>query len=160
VEIVILILLVIIIAVAVIYYYRIQAEYQAIEEARKAYLAYLSKLKQSPTNADIKQHTLALGRYYSNLTRDNKGNTLFDEVAVMNDINAACAAANVTPALNSTAAMYGRNNTHPANVTPGLNSTVPTSVESRLRTLDDLKNKGLINTAEYDKRRSEIMSSI
>ncbi len=139
-EIVIFLLLVVIFAGSVMYYYanKAQAEIQAIEKARQAYLAYLSKLKQSPTNPDIKQHTLALGRYYSDLTRDNQGHTIFDEIALMNDINAACAAANVTPALNSTAIMYGRTNTHPANVTHALNSTVHTSVESRLRTLDDL----------------------
>jgi hypothetical protein len=112
---------------------------KARREAGIAYIDSLEELKQSPTDANLKQETLALGRRYSNLTRNNMGNTIFDEVALMNDINAACAAANVTPELNS---------------------TVPTSVESRLRTLDELKDKGLINTAEYDKRRSEIMSSI
>ncbi len=133
------ILVIIVVVIVGVFIYVGNLNAQAKEKARQTYLESLSKLKKSPTNADLKQHTLALGRYYSNLTRDNKGNTLFDEVALMNDINAACAAANVTPTLNPTS----------------LNS-----VESRLRTLDDLKDKGLINTAEYDKRRSEIMSSI
>lgn len=112
------------------------------EAAKKAYLLSLSELKQDPTNADVKQHTLALGRHYSNLTRDKKGNTLFDEVALMNDINAACAAAIITTNASVVATQ------------PDL------SIETRLRTLGDLKQKGLIDTVEYDKRREEILSSI
>ena len=61
--------------------------------ARARYLASLEALKAKPTDANLKQETLALGRAYSSLTRDQKGQTLFDEVALMNDINAACAAA-------------------------------------------------------------------
>ena len=113
----------------------------AINAAKKAYLHSLAELKRAPTNPEIKQHTLALGRTYSNLTRDKKGNTLFDEVALMNDINAACAAAAV---ISSTAN------------TPSLIVTA----EDRLRTLADLKAKGLIDEAEFSKRRSEILSSI
>jgi hypothetical protein len=114
---------------------------KAIEAAKKAYLQSLSELKGAPTNADLKQRTLALGRTYSNLTRDKKGNTLFDEVALMNDINAACAAAAVT---------------QPAAHAP---SAGPTA-EDRLRTLGNLRTKGLIDEAEFVKRRSEILSSI
>ena len=46
--------------------------------------------------------TLSLGRAYSNPTRDKKGVSLFDEVALSNDIGAACAAAAAAhmPALN------------------------------------------------------------
>jgi hypothetical protein len=57
----------------------------------------------------------------------------------MNDINAACAAASV--------------------VAPAPENSKP-SVETRLRTLADLKNKGLIDSAEYTKRRSDILGSI
>lgn len=113
----------------------------ALEAAKTSYLQSLSELKSSPTNADLKQRTLALGRAYSNLTRDKKGNTVFDEVALMNDINAACAAAHVA--------------TNASFATPSA-----TSAEERLRTLADLKAKGLIDDAEFGKRRSEILSSI
>jgi hypothetical protein len=115
-----------------------------LEAARQTYLKSLSELKQSPTDADVKQRALALGRAYSNLTRDKKGNTVFDEVALMNDINAACAAATATrpPSASSAPVAAGE------------------SVEERLRTLSSLKEKGLIETSEYDKRRTEILSSI
>lgn len=112
---------------------------RVIEEARKAYLASLADLKARPTDADLKQRTLALGRDYSNLTRDNQGNTVFDEVALMNDINAACAAA-----------------TGHANLAP----TSSASAEDRLTILNNLRAKGLVDDAEYVKRRNEILDSI
>jgi hypothetical protein len=56
------------------HWFRVQQE-RAITAARDNYLASLSKLKRTPTDADLKQRTLALGRVYSNLTRAQKGNT-------------------------------------------------------------------------------------
>jgi hypothetical protein len=47
------------------------------DAARKRYRDALNRLKENPTNADLKRQTLALGRAYSNLTRDKKGNALF-----------------------------------------------------------------------------------
>ena len=115
---------------------------QALEEARQSYVQSLTDLKQLPRNADLKQRSLALGRAYSNLTRDKKGQTVFDEVALMNDINAACAdaAAILNPDITA--------------------QPVAESVEARLRTLLALKERGLIQPAEYDKRRAEILASI
>src|SRR5215207_1901244 len=69
------------------------ARMKRLIEAKRAYQDSLSHLKEKPTDADLKQQTLALGRHYSNLTRDQKGITVFDEVALSNDINAACAGA-------------------------------------------------------------------
>ncbi len=119
-----------------------QAKAKALEAAKQAYLKALSTLKSDPTNADRKQRTLALGRAYSNLTRDKKGNTVFDEVALMNDINAACAAASVSPERQLAVA------------------APPKSIEERLSTLGQLKDKGLIEHSEYEKRRAEILGSI
>ncbi|WP_295977654.1 SHOCT domain-containing protein [uncultured Variovorax sp.] len=59
----------------------------------------------------------------------------------MNDINAACAAAG-TAAPQSSHASAGA------------------SIEARLRTLADLREKGLVAPAEYESRRNEILSSI
>ena len=118
------------------------AQAKAKEAARQAYLEALSALKSDPHDADHKQRTLALGRAYSNLTRDKKGNTLFDEVALMNDINAACAAAG--------------SNLKPQPVA----STSENTIGERLSTLSQLKDKGLIEHSEYEKRRAEILQSI
>lgn len=122
--------------------YGVMALTKALEAAKQAYLEALSILKSDPTNADHKQRTLALGRAYSNLTRDKKGNTIFDEVALMNDINAACAAASVSPERQLTVAAQTK------------------SIEERLNTLGQLRDKGLIEHSEYDKRRAEILGSI
>lgn len=59
--------------------------------AKKAYLEALSELKRAPANTDLRLRALALGRAYSRLTRDKKGRAAFDEIALMKDINAACA---------------------------------------------------------------------
>lgn len=114
------------------------------EAAKQRYLQSLADLKQSPTDADLKQHALALGRAYSNLTRDKKGVALFDEVALMNDINAACAGAT----------KHWGSDAQPSPSSSG------ESIEARLRTLTTLKEKGLIESVEYDKRRAEILGSI
>jgi len=119
------------------------AEAKALAAAKELYLESLAKLKLAPTDADLKQRTLALGRAYSNLTRDKKGNTLFDEVALMNDINAACAAASVSQLAVASSSMSPKQN-----------------IEERLKTLSGLKEKGLIERSEYEKRRSEILGSI
>lgn len=138
---VVLIAIVVIVGFAI---YSANQKAKELEAARQRYLHSLSELKNSPTDADIKQRTLALGRAYSNLTRDKKGNTVFDEVALMNDINAACAAATATWRSEQTSAV----------------PSTSESLETRLRTLSGLKDKGLIDTSEYEKRKAEILSSI
>ncbi|ALS59092.1 SHOCT domain-containing protein [Pandoraea norimbergensis] len=128
------------VAWAIIYQKKLQRQR---EEARQRYAASLDALKKDPTNADLKQTTLALGREYSNLTRDKKGNTLFDEVALMNDINAACAGA-----------------THPGAASAAAPVPAQASVEDRILKLKDLLDKGLITEGDFEKRRGEILASI
>ncbi|GGP27940.1 SHOCT domain-containing protein [Silvimonas amylolytica] len=108
------------------------------EAARVAYVNSLEQLKSSPTDADLKQTTLALGRIYSNLTRDKKGQTIFDEIALMNDIGAACAAASS------------------ADRTPNIS----TSAEERLGKLVALREAGLINETEFSEKKKEILNSL
>ena len=103
-----------------------------LAQAEKEYRESLAKLKANPTNADLKQKTLEFGRKYSNLTREKKGVTIYDEIALMNDINAACAGT----------------------------TTQTVTLESRLEQLENLKLKALISEAEYDSRREQILSEI
>ncbi len=75
---------------------RMQAEQRVAEEknlqdARIRYEKALSNLKANPSNADLREETLELGRRFSFLTRQGQGLTVFDEVALMNDINATSA---------------------------------------------------------------------
>lgn len=113
----------------------------ALAQARTAYQGSLSRLKSNPTNADLRQSTLALGRVYSNLTRKKRGVTLFDEVALMNDINAACAGAT-----------FVSHNNARASATP--------SIEERLARLAELRSKDLIDEQEYSARRQKIIDEV
>lgn len=119
---------------------RIEAQAAAeLEQARQAYQSALARLKKNPTSADEKQHTLEVGRGYANMTRQRKGVTIFDEMALMNDINAATAGASAAPAAAAPAA---------------------TSVEDRLKRLDELRNKGVISDQEWQERREKILGEL
>jgi hypothetical protein len=111
------------------------------EDALRLYRASITALKSDPANANLRQNTLELGRHYSNLMRDKKGNTVFDEVALMNDINAACAAAHQFQASNTAAPSHG-------------------DIENRLSKLKNLKDKGLIDDADFEARKKEIMAQL
>jgi hypothetical protein len=117
-----------------------QAE-RAREQARAAYQQSLSRVKADPANADLRQRALQLGRVYSNLTRNQSGVTIFDEVALMNDINAACAGAS-TLKNSATASAAGQ------------------SVEVRLQKLAALRTKGLIDESEYRTQKLKILDEV
>jgi len=118
------------------------ASEKAKEQARKSYRNSLQALKGDPSNSDLRQDTLALGRTYSNLMRDRKGNTVFDEVALMNDIGAVCAGA-----------------PHPSAVQVDKVERFQgsESVEIRLRRLQSLRESGLIDDDDYITRKREIL---
>lgn len=112
-------------------------------DAEKTYQKGLSELKIMPTNADLKELVLNLGREYSRLTRNFQGIegiTVVDEVAIMNDINAACAAA--TP------------------FTTESETKNKQSIENRLEKLSELKQKNLINEQEYSEKKQKILDEI
>jgi len=108
-------------------------------EAEAAYRASLAALKMAPTDADLKEDSLRKGRVYSNLTRNRQGVTMFDEVALMNDINAASAGAGA-----------------PRPTREGADKTI----EARLSSLQQLKAKNLISEQEYQQRRAEILKEV
>lgn len=133
---------VILIAVVVIAVWWAHAQEKAKKESREAYQRSLANLKADPRNADLRQQTLALGRAYSTLMRDKKGQTVFDEVALMNDINAACAGAS--------------ERTLDVHVAP----QPVNDIEARLQKLLSLKERNLIDEDEYSSRRKDILESI
>ena len=109
---------------------------------KKAYKQALEALKQAPSDTNLRQETLHLGRDYSDYSRKcarQSGETLFDEVALMNDLNAACGGA--TPSAAQT-------------------TVLSPTIEERLAKLDDLKNKGLISPDEYSSKRAQIIEEI
>lgn len=115
------------------------AEAARLKAASDAYADALRQLKANPTNADLRQRTLQLGRTYSNLTRNKQGVTIFDELALSNDINAACGGAATLVAHKQTQTQ---------------------SIESRLQQLAELKSRGLIREEEYATRRKQIIDEV
>lgn len=113
-------------------------------KAREAYRRQLAQLRSDPTSSSVREETLRLGRTYSDLTRNRKGVTLFDEVAIMNDINAACAgAAKLERAPNTPA-----------------DSARKESIEQRLARLEALRQQNLITSEEYHERRQRLLDEI
>lgn len=113
---------------------------RAKARAEKAYRDTLELLKSHPSDPELRQTCLALGRAYSNLTRDKKGVTLFDEVALSNDISAACAAATAVHA--------------------SATASIAPSLEVRLQKLLELKASNLISEEEYQARRTKILDEL
>jgi cytochrome c-type biogenesis protein CcmH/NrfG len=126
-----------------------QARTRALREGLRNYLDSLEELKHSPTNANLRQRTLELGRHYSNLTRNKQGVTVFDEVALSNDIGAACAGAGsvMSDSVNSTPLK---------NIVASSGS----SIEERLTKLSELKARGLIDEQEYESKRARILDEV
>lgn len=105
-------------------------------QALPLYEQALTALKADPTNADLKQRALSVGRAYSFLTRQSNI-TIYDEMAVMNDIAAATAGASApTPAPNRE------------------------TIEARLTRLSDLRAKGLVSDHEWNERRQKILDEL
>jgi len=111
---------------------------RALAEAHTAYQDALKALKANPTGSDLRQRALTLGRAYANLTRDKKGVTVYDEMAVMNDLSAATAGATTA-------------------VTPPVATS---SVEDRLKALDALRAKGVVSEQEFTARRQKILDEL
>lgn len=118
------------------------------EKAKNAYRQSLAQLTHEPTKAELRQKTLQLGRTYSNLTRDSKGVTIFDEIALMNDINAACAGA--TTAINKA----------PASSVKVATLVKVASLEDRLIRLSKLKDQGLVDDVEYKAKRQQLLDEV
>jgi hypothetical protein len=111
-----------------------------LQNAYASYRQSLELLKQQPNDPELRQRALEWGRYYSNLTRDNRGVTVYDEVALANDINAACAGGGHA-AGDSTA-------------------TATRPIEERLDQLKALFEKGAIGEREYSDRRAKLLDEV
>lgn len=115
------------------------ARYKKKADIFKKYQQSLSRLRNNPNDAELKQRTITLGRTYSNLTRNKNGDIAFDEMALMNEINAACA------------------NAQPIQFQ---NSTTKSTVQERLLQLQQLKEQNLLSDNEYNARRQQILNEI
>ena len=112
-----------------------------LTQAKQAYEASLGKLKENPKDIALREQTLKLGRVYANIARNNK-HTVFDEVALMNDINVVAGSD-----------VEGKNVSIE-------NAATEKSIEERLHKLQKLKEQGLITEEEFEQKRSDILSDI
>jgi hypothetical protein len=109
-----------------------------VQAAKKAYLDALERLKSDPHNPNLREEVLGLGRKYAAVAKASGGTNLFDEVALMNDINAACARAGSIPVAQPAAP----------------------SVEERLVALEQLRAKQLVTEDEYRERRKKLLDEV
>jgi len=145
------------IGIAVAFYLRSQAEearkrreaeekYRAsLSEAEGNYRQMLEILRSNPTDPKMREKALSWGRRFAELTRQAVGSsvTIYDEVALSNDINAACAGAN-------------RANHVAVSHEPG--ASIP--IEERLARLKSLLDKGLISSEEYSEKRMRLLDEV
>ena len=111
-----------------------EQEARYLQQAKEVYEASLVRLRERPNDPDCKQEALRLGRLYAEWTRHRQGTnvTLFDEVALANDLQAACAAA----------------------------ATQQVTPERRLQSLEGLREAGLLSEQEYQAKRKEIVDQL
>ena len=117
-------------------------------EAQENYHKALEYLKQNPADPIAHESALAWGREYARRARIVQATgslvsrpgrvTVFDEVALSNDIAAACAAAG----------------------TPGEPDSLHPPLEDRLATLDHLRSTGAITQDEYECQRVRLLKGI
>jgi hypothetical protein len=125
--------------VAMVVYY-----YHNMTQAEQRYLASLEQLKRDPHNPDLREQTLQYGRRYAQLVRNTM--KAFDEVALMNDINAACARAGSKVKVEQDGDdRRGREER---------------SIDRRLEELERLRRKAAITDDEYRSRRKAILDEI
>ena len=134
-----LVLVVLAVVAIAVYISSSEESRKRLEVAHQRYQGSLAELKQKPTDPDLKVQALQFGREYSRLTREGGKETLFDEAALSNDINAACAAA--TRAVE-------------------VPTSQPATVEARLEELSTLKTRGLISEVEYAESRKRILEGL
>lgn len=137
---------IVLIVVSVVVFMSKNKKREELRAARDRYLESLSNLKQNPRDPNVKQVALMLGRQYSFLTRNKQGITTFDEMALMNDLNAVTAHAFEA----SVPSPSPVRTTHTQSLSP----------EDRLRKLDNLKSQGLINEEEFAARRAKILEEL
>jgi hypothetical protein len=71
----------------------LNAQTSTTDQAHLSYRAALDQLRKAPEDPALRQRALEAGRSYAALVRDGSATTVFDEVAVSNDIEIACATA-------------------------------------------------------------------
>lgn len=104
----------------------------AVQASHSRYYKSLEDLKSNPGDSNLREKTLRLGRIYAGLFNGNNLVTVYDETAIKNDIDTACAAS----------------------------QQAAPSTEKRLGKLKKLRDDGLIDDGEYRDRRRKIIDDV
>lgn len=165
----------------------LRGKLREIEDAKRRYQLALRRLTDDPASPTQRRDALDSGREYLSLERqfasqNDQGNvTLFDEVALSNDIAAACAAAGAT--LPSSLARFARETDSNVSERTGKGSgeligkkdslegertqepteelsSAAEDIAARLKTLEALKDSGVISQDEFALRRLEILREV
>jgi len=111
----------------------------AAEDTKRAYLAALERLTRDPHNPALREDVLTLGRKHARAARAYRVPSLFDEVALANHLDAACARAGSVPAPQPTGGG---------------------PVEEQLAALDRFRARQLITEEEYKGRRGKLLDEV
>lgn len=111
---------------------------QTINRAHATYQQALADLRANPGSTQIREGVLAYGRQYANIARQNGQRTIFDEMALANDLASIPVPVSVATATAAPA----------------------TNAEERLRQLTRLRDQALISADEYEKRRQQIINEV
>ena len=134
-------------------------------QAKHAYENSLAQLRSNPSDPNIHTRTLQLGRDYSKQTRENSAVTVYDEMAVLNDINASSAGGIAAARARDLPCPTRKQQTY-TNVSALTRAPVPTAsqssmaIQERLKILDELKSKQLITETEYTSKRKDVLAMI
>lgn len=109
---------------------------QAVQREYTVYQQALGRLRAEPHRQELRQQALDAGRKYASVARQSGVVTAYDEVSILNDINAAAgpAAAIAAPAAQA--------------------------IEERLQTLEGLRTRGVITEDEYAARRQALINEL
>jgi hypothetical protein len=137
-----------IVGVILIIAFRVYSANQKAKRIREAGAVYndsLRKLKASPSDANLREKALASGRAYVQAAREGGQRTIFDEMMLMNDLNAV-AGGTVTLPETKTAQKA--------------KAEAVKSVADRLNELQALKDSGLITEDEFNAKRAAILDKM
>lgn len=154
----------------------VRAQEDAVARALARYHQALAELKQSPTDPDLRERALALGRSYAaqqralaRRRRRKSPGVLFSEIALMNDINAACvrAAAPVPSPAEEIAALAAlcRDGVLTTDEFHACKNRLTSSgtqqieeVVTLLRKLHELRLQGVLTDSEFNVKKWDVLS--
>jgi hypothetical protein len=124
-------------------YFKGRDQREREEEIRKAEMWYreaLRMLEEEPDSPERRKIALTTGREYARMVRESSGESLFDELALMNDINVIAGQQVASPTTRK--------------------APQPLSYEERLARLQRLAAEGHLTKDEYVEARKRLLSEL